>query len=126
MPHELEVIPSRIESPQINVQAPDLTSLGQAAAAIGKVAQGVAQDINLQLQKEAGEKAALEGRAGKLPLGFGEGQRAFNKAVTDTEARMLANEASHMMQEEFTKASDPETFNGKTPQQFREIGRAHV
>lgn len=122
MANDLEVIQSRVDAPQVNIQAPDLSKLGQAATALGAVAQQAFQDVNLIEQRKAGEAQALAGTAKKNLLpGFGAAQREFNKAVADTEARQLARDAKHMMMDAYVAASDPEKFNADTPGKFMEV-----
>ena len=101
-------------------------STGQGLNQLASATSTLSNLVSERLNNVAIEQAALQGEQDvqnenapdKLSLPFTRATKAYNKAVTDTEARRLIASAENLINESLLENKNPATFNRETPAKF--------
>lgn len=94
--------------------------MGKAAGDLSQVLSSKATDIAIE---QAGQQGALDATQGDAPDSLmpplTKATKAYNNAVSETEAVHMVTSAQEQIQESLLKHSDPRNFSAETPAQFR-------
>lgn len=121
MTKEQSVFQRSVLTPAKNISVGNaFDQLGNAAGNLSTIISRTASDAAIIKAGEQGSLDAIEGKQPKtLALPLTPATRAYNKAVSDTEARHMVNSAQKQIQEALVKYTDPATFTHETPAQFQ-------
>lgn len=120
MAREILPIDRSVYTPSADIQASNVYSkLGEAVSSIGFMAAGLLADRAVEASEQVGALHAEQGRAPeKLMPGITRATRAYNKGVTEAEARTLSLQGREMILGAYARMSDPSSFNSQTPAEF--------
>lgn len=94
--------------------------MGKAAGDLSQVLSSKATDIAIE---QAGQQGAMDATQGDAPDSLmpplTKATKAYNNAVSETEAVHMVTSAQEQIQESLLKHSDPRNFSAETPAQFR-------
>lgn len=94
--------------------------MGDAAGTLSTILSSKASDIAIE---QAGEQGALEASEGKAPNQLmpplTKATKAYNKAVSDTEAMHMVTSAKEQIQTSLLNYADPKNFTTESPAKFR-------
>lgn len=110
----------QISLPATNVSTGNgLNQLSNATQAVGQLITERLNDVAISKAATQGEADVQEGRQPeKLALPLTRATKAYNDAVTNTEARRLVQTAEQMINESLANSKNPATFNSSTPAKF--------
>lgn len=110
-----------ITLPTTNINAGQ--GFNQLANATSQISQLVTQRINdvaIEQAAQQGEQDVAEGRQPeRLALPFNKATKAYNNAVSKTEANRMIISAENLINESLTNNTNPANFNSSTPQKFK-------
>lgn len=121
MTKEQNVFQRSILTPAKNVSVGNaFDQLGNAAGNLSTIISRTASDAAIVKSGEQGTLDAIEGKQPKtLALPLTPATRAYNKAVSDTEARHMVNSAQKQIQQALVEHTNPASFTNETPAQFQ-------
>lgn len=101
-------------------------STGNGLSQLSNATQAIGQLVTERINEVAIGKAAIQGASDvqegrqpeKLALPFTKATKAYNDAVSNTEARRMVQSAEQLINESLTNSKNPATFNRGTPAQF--------
>lgn len=110
----------QVSLPATNVNTGNgLTQLSNATQAVGQLITERLNDVAISKAATQGEADVQEGRQPKnLALPLTRATKAYNDAVTNTEARRLVQTGEQMINESLANSKNPATFNSGTPAKF--------
>lgn len=111
----------RITLPTTNVSAGNgFNQLAAATSDLSKVISDRFTDVAIEQAALQGERDVQNNeQPNTLAFGLTRATRAYNKAVSETEARRMVESADEMIQESLINAKNPATFSRDTPAQFK-------
>lgn len=121
MTKEQSVFQRSILTPAKNVSVGNaFERMGNAAGNLSTILSREAADAAIIKAGEQGSLDVIEGKQPEtLALPLTPATRAYNKAVSDTEARHMVNSAQKQIQEALAHYTDPRTFTNETPAEFQ-------
>src|SRR6478736_2515973 len=110
----------QISLPTTNVNTGNgLAQLSNATQAIGQLITERLNDVAIDKATQQGEADVQAGtQPEKLALPLTKATKAYNQAVSNTEARRMVASAAQQIDEELVRSKDPATFNHETPAHF--------
>lgn len=110
----------QIGLPATNVNTGNgLSQLSNATQAIGQLITERVNDVAISKAATQGEADVQEGRQPeKLALPLTKATKAYNDAVSNTEARRMVASAQNLINESLANSKNPATFNQGTPAKF--------
>jgi hypothetical protein len=110
----------QVSLPATNVNTGNgLTQLSNATQAVGQLITERLNDAAISKAVTQGEADVQEGRQPKnLALPLTRATKAYNDAVTNTEARRLVQTGEQMINESLANSKNPATFTSGTPAKF--------
>lgn len=121
MARDIESIERTTLTPTSNLSSGNaFDRLADATNSLSQMINSKLNEAQIQMEAEQGAKDAAAGTAPKtLAPGLNKVTRAYNQAVSDTEARSLIAGAKTQISEAYAKATSPANFTPETPAMFK-------
>ena len=121
MAKDIDSIERSVLTPTQNVASGNsFDRLSEATTGLAKIVSNKLNEAQVDMASKQGEQDALSGEAPKkLAPGFNKVTRAYNNAVSNTEARHQVIAAGEQIREAYAHATDPANFNENSPALFK-------